>query len=399
MMKKKILTFILIIISMSTAKPVKIGGTVESFHSVKINKDADLTGQRNKVELDFRKINTVVFMHASIRGTHNPVILEDDFELEISEAYIEYFRSSWDLRIGRQLFNWGKADGIRITDVLSPFDYREFITRDFEEIRMPVEAVKIHWLFSAVDAELIWIPFFTPAKLPDSSSNPWYVDNPLRDMVTEWIEPEFSIENSELAARISVFLNSVDIAFSVSYVFDDMPTYRKTSAAIVGEYNRQVVTGIGVAKPIGIAVMRFEGAYVDGKHFKKSEGDLTTEKPSAKALIGLDLDPGNNWMISTQIANEQHIFNYESSLVNYKDNWLMTLNIEKTFFREKLILTNMLYMGLEKTNLWEHFSTSYALTDDFNLAAGIVLFEGDENGAFGRYDENDAFWLKATFNF
>ncbi len=395
-MKKNLFLMVIVLATFGVTKPVEIGGIVESYHSVKLSKEAEFIGERNQVQLDFRKISTNLFMLASLRGTHSPIILEDNFEFDVGEAYIEYYQSNWDIRIGRQIFNWGQADGIRITDVLSPLDYREFITRDFEEIRIPIEAVKGHFLFSMVDAELIWIPFFTPAILPANPDNPWYLGNPLSAMITSSTMPKRTLENSEVAARISLYFNSIDISFSASYVFDDMPVYRKTETGIVGEYNRMLVAGLGLAKPMGIVVARFEGAFIDGKHFSSKTGNFIVEKPSVKALVGIDIDPGYNLTISAQIANEQHIFEYDSTVVEDEENYLLTLNIEKSFLREKLKLSNMLYVGLQKYNLWERFSVSYALTDDFVLAGGVDIFEGDKYATLGQYDNNDAIWLKAT---
>ena len=57
-----------------------------------------------------------------------------DLEVGLRQAYLDIFFNSIDIRIGKQQIIWGKADGVFITDVLSPKDLREFLLPEFDEI-------------------------------------------------------------------------------------------------------------------------------------------------------------------------------------------------------------------------------------------------------------------------
>ena len=58
---------------------------------------------------------------------------------------MDLYFDNFDLRIGKQQIIYGKAEGVFITDVVSPKDLREFLLPDFEEIRMGITAAKLSY--------------------------------------------------------------------------------------------------------------------------------------------------------------------------------------------------------------------------------------------------------------
>jgi len=43
----------------------------------------------------------------------------------VEEAYIDLVFEKWDLRAGKQVFSWGKADGFNPMNTLAPMDYTD----------------------------------------------------------------------------------------------------------------------------------------------------------------------------------------------------------------------------------------------------------------------------------
>lgn len=400
-MKKKIFIILICYFSILSAKDMQIDGLLESYHAWKTNESGELMGERNRLRLNFRKRESKLYMLASFRARQNQFVNDGNPQVELHEAYMEYFSSNWDMRIGRQIFNWGKADGIRVTDVLSPCDYTEYITRDFDEIRIPVESVKFHYLFPVGDLEMVWVPYFTPAVLPESSTsdiqNPWYIAHTFSAVPTDNY-PSRKLKNSEVAMQYSMYLSGIDMTLSSAYVFDDSPVYKLSGNEITAEYNRLLVSGASLSGSLAEFVIRMETVFIQGKYFQVSDNDLVAKSNSAKALIGIDWYPGNLWTVSMQLANSQFIFDHDDKFYDDENNYIATLNLNKKLFREKLEIENMLFFGFEEQDLFERINISYSLTDNFRLAGGIDYFDGD-GGNFGRYDDNDSFWLKATYNF
>ena len=48
-------------------------------------------------------------------------------EWRLREMYIDFFTKKMDIRIGKQQIIWGQADGVFITDVVTPKDLSEFL--------------------------------------------------------------------------------------------------------------------------------------------------------------------------------------------------------------------------------------------------------------------------------
>lgn len=72
---------------------------------------------------------------------------DNDLELGLREAYLDLNFSNFNLRAGKQQIIWGKAEGVFITDIVSPKDLSEFLLRDFDEIRMGVTSLKAGYYF------------------------------------------------------------------------------------------------------------------------------------------------------------------------------------------------------------------------------------------------------------
>ena len=79
------------------------------------------TRVRGEVGKHFGKSSLFV----SLNATYN-AILKERTGFELREAYLDHTENHWGLRAGRQLVIWGAADGVRITDLVSPMDMTEF---------------------------------------------------------------------------------------------------------------------------------------------------------------------------------------------------------------------------------------------------------------------------------
>ena len=50
-----------------------------------------------------------------------------------------------DLKLGRQIVNWGRSDTLRVLDVLNPVDNREPGLLDLVDLRLPVGMAKLSY--------------------------------------------------------------------------------------------------------------------------------------------------------------------------------------------------------------------------------------------------------------
>jgi hypothetical protein len=335
--------------------------------------------------------------------------LDDETGVDLQEAWLEYAANRWDLRIGRQIVIWGKADGVQITDIISPPDYTESITRDLDEIRIPVDAAKFRLLGDYINTELIWIPVFEPAVQP-SGDNPWAVETnlPAKVKVTmaDTIEPDATLENGEIALKVAAYLSGLDVAASVFYTWDDNPAYHRTIRSegdtvfidYAPRHHRLTVLGLEFSRPWSDFVFRGEAAYYIGKYHETNSIALDPiQKDLLKWLGGVDWTPGNDWTVIAQIAGDT-IIDHDASLADKAFETMATLSISKELLNQTLTVSNMLYYDLNENEIYTRPKADYALTDALHLMTGADIFCGDY-GDYGKYRNNSQVWVKVKYSF
>ena len=85
---------------------------------------------------------------------------------ELREAYANAYLGPLNLRLGKQIIVWGRADALNPTNNLMPFDIR---------VRSPIEddrrlgnvAARASLHLGPVRLEGVWIPLYLPSELPD----------------------------------------------------------------------------------------------------------------------------------------------------------------------------------------------------------------------------------------
>ncbi len=385
-----------------------VDGWIEGAQSVQIRSPHDALTSRMWGRLKLSADIDDFFGYVSVDAQKNWKV-DSETGIDVHEAWLEYVADGWDARVGRQVIIWGKADGVQITDIISPPDYTEFITRDLEEIRLPVDAAKFRLLGEAVDVELIWIPFFKAAVQP-SGGNPWALEPDIPENVrvtaAQVEEPETSLENSEIALKISAFFSGLDVAASVFYTWDDNPAMHRTVTQNKGEtdvrfspeHHRMTVFGFEFSRPWSDFVFRGEVAYYLGRFFEPASITGSPLKKNAlNWLGGLDWSPGNDWSIIAQVGGIA-IFDHEPGLAADEHSLSGTVHVSKKLLRQTLTLSNMLYYDVREQGFFDRIKTEYAVTDDLHLLAGVDVFGGGGQ-SFGRYRDNTQVWFKAKYSF
>jgi uncharacterized protein DUF1302 len=346
----------------------------------------------------------------------NPVFnyyeLDNNLDISLSQAYFDIFFVNFDLRIGKQQIIWGKADGVFITDVISPRDLSDFILPEFEEIRIGINAVKLDYYWGDATIEAVWIPTFQSTITPDDNSI-WapQMDLPAIPATFDYSKStvEQKLSASEAALKYSYLGSAIDFELMVAYIWDDNPamhiyptidpgTGQPNAITIKPEYHRLPLVGASFGKSVLGAVIRGEAAYYFNKKF--SAEDLSAngikEKDYANYLVGYD----HNWVgvnVSLQFIQE-YILDYEEDISNDEFQSTTTFLASKTFINETLELSLFSYYGINDSDALLRPKLSYDLSDGFNVLLGTDIFIGDE-GNFGQYDHNDMVYLKVRYDF
>lgn len=386
--------------------PWQFNGFVDTYHAVRRQSPHNFMSSRTRFRGELQKAYGKSSMFVSFNLNQNSLLKEwNNFELR--EAYFNYTAERWGLRAGRQLIIWGNADAMRITDLVSPMDMTEFLARDYDDIRMPVEAIKFNYFVGAMTLELVYIPVFKGFVLPTDPKNPWSMKIPqtegISTILAEEKKPELNFKNGEIGGRMAFALPGIDFSLSGLYTWNKMPTFEKSFhngvLTIQPTYHRMTFVGFDLSKPLGQFVLRAESAYNFNKHFamKTPNGIPSQRSNTWNYLAGLDWYAPKDWMLSVQYLDEV-IFKHFPNMENDKHTQLMTINVSKSMMNNSLKLSNFVYADIVNGGFFNRFSTDYSLTDQIHLLVGYDHFYGDK-GIFSIYKDNSQFWMKAKYSF
>ncbi len=364
----------------------------------------NLNVEQSKDKVAF-KVNPYIYHYAN-----------QGLELGLREAYLDVYFESVDLRIGKQQIIWGKADGVFITDIVSPKDLSEFLLRDFDEIRMGVTSIKVDYYMGDNTFELVWIPVFTPTRFaPEGSiwrpAMPDFPVQPVIDKSRETVKP--SLENSEVFGKYSVLTALVDFEIMAGYAWDDDPTMhvekqldlsnpqtpRLTGITVYPEHHRLTIGGGSFSTTIGPFVLRGEGAYYQGKYFNTEDPmakESVVEKDYLHYLLGLDytlLD----WHLSGQFI-QQAILDYNDAIKNDEYSNMATFLATRDFLNETLNLSFFMYYDFNNEASLIRPKITYDLADGFSVLLGANIFTGTE-GMFGQFNDNDMVYTQIKYSF
>ncbi len=407
-MRKSFLNIFAIIIFLATisnAQSPKLSGYVRNYTGVLLNNDNNYAIIQNTVNLNIEQNKDKVAFKA------NPYIYQypnEDIQIGLREAYMDIYLNSVDLRIGKQQIIWGKADGVFITDIISPKNLSEFLLPDFDEIRMGITALKADYYLGDNTFEVVWSPSFKPTHMPDKNSI-WFpkLNFPVPPVFNNPKTIESNLENSDFFAKYSAMTSLIDFEIMGGYAWDDDPSMHITKAmspqginiTVNPKYHRLTIAGGSFSTTLGPLVLRSEGAYYAGKYFNTEDPkatDALVEKDYLHYLIGLDY---TLWDIklSTQFI-QQAILDYDDAINQDEYENTLTFVARRNFLRETLALELFSYVGINNEDALIKPKISYDLTDGLKLTTGANFFVGDK-GKFGQYDDNDMAYTKIKYSF
>ncbi len=385
----------------------QVKGFVDTYHAIRSEKPNDLMSSRTRIRGEIGKSFGGSSLFVSFNATHN-ALLKERTGIELREAYLDHRDEYWGFRLGRQLVIWGAADGVRITDLVSPMDMTEFLAQDYDDIRMSVNALRFFLFNDKMKLEFLAVPTFEGYKLPTDAANPWSILPQESPLPVVWNEagsrPASRLSNMEYGGRLSFTLPGVDFALAALHTWNKMPviTYQPsaTHLTLSPHYHRMGFFGGDVSKPLGQFVLRGEAALNIGKHFSyHPTADATEQKGfnTLNYLVGVDWYAPYEWTVMAQFSSES-IFGYESHIAQPRHSSLLTLHVSKKLLGSTLQLSDFTYFDLNHKGWFSRFTADYALNDYIRLSAGYDLFGGSE-GMFGLYKHNSEIWAKAKYSF
>jgi len=183
--------------------------------------------------------------------------------IDLREAYVNTYLGPFDLRLGKQIIVWGRADALNPTNNLTPVDFR--IRSPLEDdIRLGNVGARAFLRLSPVRLEGVWLPTYLPTELPPVGLPPLVSFAPPRF-------PSPDLRNGLVAGRAHLELASFEMSVSYLRGYAPLPgltlsdlRFSVTDPAVFVSrtaYDQQVV-GLDFSTALGeVATIRGEAAY------------------------------------------------------------------------------------------------------------------------------------------
>jgi len=350
----------------------------------------------------------------------NPMIYHDyadSLTFRLREAYMDLYFDNFDLRVGKHQVVWGKADGVFITDIVSPLDLFQFLLPEFDEIRIGVVGAKFDYYVGNNTFEIIWLPVFTPTQYADPNSvwsvKPTFPMTPTFDYSN--VDVPASLENSELFLKYSALTTYIDFEIMGGYMWDDAPTmfsaisepqdgFVPPHLIITPEHKRLSLAGGSFSTTLGPLVLRGESAYYFGKYFNTTNPALNKgviQKDYLHYMIGTDFtlfDINFSMQFIQKVIMDYEDVIKSTPLFNDEYSNLMTFLARYSMLNETLDLELFTYYDFEFDDALIRPRILYDFSDAINLQFGANIFTGTE-GLFGQYNKNDMIYTKIIYSF
>jgi hypothetical protein len=326
---------------------------------------------------------------------------------ELREGFVDLRFGQLDVRAGRQIIAWGRADGINPTDNLSGQDLTLLVPDDADR-RLGTTAVRASYYLGDVSFTGIWLPEFRGHQfaLPAPPPGVAFAHDNGRWPGDQW------------ALRVEQTGRTVD--WSVSYFDgkDTTPDLGLAAAAnggpgIVLSHHRVRVFGADMAANLGRFGIRAEGAYVQ----TEDDGgrDPFTKNPYVFAVAGADRTLGGELNL-----NVQYVFRYVLDDIGVTgDDFIRALATQEA------VLTNQTRhvqhgISFRLANRWLHDTleaecagvvfagpsgravrpkVAYSITDDWKVLAGVEILQGETSSLFGLLHRNSTAYLELRLGF
>jgi len=192
---------------------------------------------------------------AGDRGTLRP-------RLSLRRAAATLTHGPFTVDVGRQFIRWGKTDIVTPTDRFAPRDFVNVVDNDF----LAVSGVRASAQASADTIEIVWVPWFTPSRIPLVNQRWSAVPEPPEPLTIVDRGAELP-SGSQTGVRWSHVGNGFEYALSFFDGFNHLPSIAVSTGALPAEidvarvYPRMHVYGADAAMPTRWFTIKAETAY------------------------------------------------------------------------------------------------------------------------------------------
>jgi hypothetical protein len=340
------------------------------------------------------------------------------YEDVLNEAWLRVFYGRHYLEAGFVKKVWGKADEMKVLDLLNPLDYTDFINRARLERKLAESMISANIAIGDGGLlELVYIPVFTPDVHPIdglwvASSAQSLLDFMTAHGASSIIYPDTArIDFSQAAARLTGSLGGFDLGLMYYYGVFKEPTVRfnniipAASTIAFLDYTRMHAVGTEAAAVLFTLNLRGEAAVYLSEDTDGGDPYKRNSKVVYSAGFDRDLFAGLSLLFEMQgsvILNNDNIANQLDADYDpdgdYTSNIFM-VRVKSSYAYDKIRPELVFAWNLEKQDWILRPGIEFTLKDDVLMRLAAAFFEGPSGGSFGQFGGNDFFQLTLKYKF
>lgn len=351
----------------------------------------------------------------------------DDFEdddlrrnnFNFTEAFLDIYFADFDLRLGKQIITWGKADVANPTNNINPTDYSNLLDDEY----IGVVAADLNYYWNDWNLQIVGVPGFTPTRFPPVDTRFSLVppggiatiEDPLLPFallvpIEEPVLPSNTTDNIQFGVRLQTTYRGWD--FSVSYYdgINDIPAATARLAptpfpveipeAIVPVYHRYRAIGGDFATTFDrwgfhgeAAQLIFDGGleddrfqYVLGLDYTKSDILFDHDLFAIIEYVGEEVTSEGTGF-STGTALDRVLVSAVAGNITYEfsDYSKVELRGAADFHKGDDYYIQPQFV--------------HKVTDDFEVTVGLDILGGPSDTFFGQFRDNDRVFVKLKYTF
>jgi hypothetical protein len=332
--------------------------------------------------------------------------------IESKEAYLLYGGDDFDLRLGQQQIVWGKTDGIRMLDIINPFDLREFILDDFLDSRIGLWSARLNYYADIGGAEnefeFVLVPDARPAEFAPIGSRWGFALPPAPPGIAVISlasgQPNWALKNMEAGIAWRANVAGWDLSLNYYYGWNDRPNQFKqlvgTTMTLQLKHLRMHTVGGSFSNAFGAFVVRGEAAVNFGEGINTTSllwSRSVVRRTTLNGAIAIDYTQ-SNWIIGVQLFG-RHVLNEPTiNPLTTPSSSFFTLRLATDYMNEKLKPEVLLLTDLDEGAILLRPKLSYEFSDQWTGWLGADIFAGS-GGAFGQFAANDRIYSEIEWSF
>jgi len=216
---------------------------------------------------------------------------------DVREAWASASPGPFDIKLGRQIISWGRADGINPTNTITPKD-ETALSSELDDTRLGNELLQVRAKIGSASIQGIWVPYFRPDVLPLSGAQ-----IPSGITLAAPAYPDSRVNHAGYALRMEYAFPLVD--GSVSY-FNGYPTlpgfdFSIGQSGLLLMPRAYRIHSIGADFSTTINAIGLRGEAAIKYPYDNYEKYTYVPNPYAQYVAGLDKSIGN-WNILLQYS-------------------------------------------------------------------------------------------------